>query len=70
MINLKIIKGILDYVNQTAASAPVPRSRAPAACVSLRYKPGKEARIFVLSDETLRTARQVLRLMDLRPSSS
>ena len=36
---------------------------------ALRYKPGKEARIFVLSNETLRTARQALRLMDLRPSS-
>ena len=69
MLNLKIIKGIRDYVNQTAASAPVPRSRAPAAYAALRYKPGKEARIFVLSDETLRTARQALRLMDLRPGS-
>ena len=38
MINLKIIKGIRDYVNQTAASAPVPRSRAPAAYAALRYK--------------------------------
>ena len=69
MINLKIIKGIRDYVNQTAASASVPRSRAPAACVALRHKQGKGARICVLSDETLRTARQALRLMDLRPSS-
>ena len=69
MINLKIIKYIHEYVNQTAAGAPVPRSRAPTACVALRYKPGKEARIFVLSNETLRTTRQVLRLMDLRPSS-
>jgi hypothetical protein len=67
MINLMTIKGIRDYVNQTAASAP--KERAPASCVALRYKPGKEARIFVLSNETLRAARQVLRLMDLRPSS-
>ena len=31
MLNLKIIKDIRDYVNQTAASAPMPRGRAPAA---------------------------------------
>ena len=41
MLNLKIINGIRDYVNQTAVSAPVPRSRAPAASDALRYKPGK-----------------------------
>lgn len=37
---------------------------------ALRYKPGKVARIFVLSDETLVTARQALHRMDIRPTKS
>lgn len=35
---------------------------------ALRYKPGKTARVFVLSEETLLTAQQALRLMDQKPT--
>ena len=34
---------------------------------ALRYREGKKARIFVLSDETEHTARQALRMLDLKP---